>query len=407
MSATVVARWLSVADEFYIKEDIKVEMYLPVANTGVWNFSKWDSGDDWMASTGFAWTDVVADVVSATIELGGTVEQGYSAPATPNMMSLTMQSKTYDPFNNVKVHVGTPIRFSYRQNPDTASTTWTVLFNGLIDNFDVSYEYHGLNTINIQATSSLKRALNKVFPVWNPNGYVPGGYVEDAFNYWCSLTGITRSGVVSSVGARYALDYYNDYDSGQALDDLNQFEAGFFYQKADDTLTWTTSSYIRYLLTLSATNSFSNTHSSAATHFCISDIAFTYAADNYWNQFKAICESSTSINKTVTNQDSIDLIGVMAIEKSLHIYPALSELDFWLNNVKVSIPTRQVSSITTPIIRQNATLANVAALLPTSTVGIQVTTSGYTVNDKSIITKATHEITPENWIATVELWKGI
>ena len=395
------------ANEFYIAEDIKVEMYLPTSGSGVWNFSKWDSGDDWMSSTSFAWTDVVADVVSANIDLGGTVEEGYAAPATPNTMDLTMQSTVYDPFNNAQVRVGTPIRFSYRQNPDSAPTTWTILFNGLIDNFDVSYEYNGLNTINIQATSSLKRALNKVFPIWYPDGYVPGGYVEDAFDYWCSLTGITRSGVVSSVGARYATDYYNDYESGQALDDLNQFEAGFFYQKSDDTLTWTTSAWIRYLLTLPATNSFSNTHSSAATHFCISDIAFTYAADNYWNQFKAICESSTSINKTVTNQDSIDLIGVMAIEKSLHIYPSLTELDFWLDNVKVSIPTRQVSSITTPIIRQDATLANVSALLPTSTVGIEVANPGYTVSDKSVITRSTHSITPESWIATIELWKGI
>ena len=397
------------ANEFYIKEDIKVEMYLPVANTGVWNFSKWNSGDDWMASTGFAWTDVVADVVSASIELGGTVEQGYAAPATPNVMNLVMQSTTYDPYNNPKIHPGTPIRFSYRQNPDTAPSTYTVLFNGFIDNFDVSYEYHGLNTINIAATSSLKRALNKVFTVWNPSSYATNATAAEALLYWCNLAGITYSGTSPIVtGARYALDYYNDYDSGQGLEDINQLEAGFFYQKADDTLAWRTSDEIRYRIANdSITNTFSNTHITAATHFCISDIAFTYAADNYWNQFKAICESSTSYTRTTSNQDSIDVMGLMALEKTLHIYPSYTDLDYWLSFVQLSYPTRQVSSITTPIIRQDATLANVSALLPTSLVNIAVTTPGYTINDKSMITRAVHEITPENWIATIELWKGL
>ena len=396
------------ANEFYIKEDIKVEMYLPVANTGVWNFSKWNSGDDWMATTGFAWTDVVADVVSASIELGGTVEQGYAAPATPNVMNLVMQSTTYDPYNNPKIHPGTPIRFSYRQNPDTAPSTYTVLFNGFIDNFDVSYEYHGLNTINIAATSSLKRALNKVLSVWNPESYSSPSSGYWAFFYWCNLVGLTGGTVTSYNGARYALDYYNDYDAGQALEDVNQLEAGFFYQAADNTLLWRTSTEIHdRLVSDTVTNTFSNTHSTAATHFCISDIAFSYAADNYWNQFKAICESSTSITKTQVNQDSIDIMGLMALEKTLHIYPDANQLTYWSDMVKVSYPTRQVSSITTPIIRQDATLANVSALMPTSLVNIAVTTPGYTINDKSMITRAVHEITPENWIATIELWKGI
>ena len=392
------------ADEFAIKNDLKVELYLPTAGSGVWNSSKWDDGSDWMTSAGsaFAWTDVVATVNNATIELGGSVENGYYVPATPNTMNVTLNSSSYDPSNNKYMRPNLPVRFSYRKNPTTAPTTWTVLFNGYVDTYSVSYDTFGNVSVTIAASSGLKRWLSKniasftVAPATTATGYVIN---------WQTAVGASPIQQVTSDPVM-AAETITDSSGGEILDNAMQACMGMVYQKpTNDWLYFWDGNKIQGLLdAATATNIFSSTHSTSSTHFCVSDIGLDYSLDDAFNTYIVSSTLAPSTTKTKVNQDLVDLYGDIRCEKQLHL--ATDQLDAWLNRVATMNPGRKLNMIQTPMIRPEGQLSDPAVLEPGNIIGVNVTNVGYTVTDKVWVTKTTHEITPDIWFATLEVWKG-
>lgn len=392
------------ADEFTISKDLKVEIYLPTAGSGVWNSSKWDDGSDWMASAGasFAWTDVVATISQATIEMGGSVQDGYYVPATPNVMTLQMQSATYDPNNNKFMRPNLQIRFSYRKNPDTAPSTWTVLFTGYIDTLDVSYDAFGNNLIDIVASSSLKRFLAK-----NLTSYAVSGSPSEGtlFAQWITAVGANASSTINGIGCTFLTETFTDVAAGEMLDNILQVQNGFVWQEPSTELIRAESSAaIRSQLATPATNSLSNTHTSASTHYCISDIVLDYDIDSVYNSYFVASSATPSTILKKQNQDLIELYNEIRLEKEFHINSA--SLQFWLDNVSIKNPGRKVQQVTTPAIRRDGLLADVTALQPRKTINVNVVKTGYTVNEDTFITKATHTLDPENWFVTLEVWKG-
>lgn len=392
------------ADEFFIKEDLKVELYLPTSGSGVWNSSKWNDGSDWMASAGaaFAWTDIVATVFSAIVELGGSVENGYYVPATPNTMNIKLQSSLYDPANNKYMRPNIGIRLSYRKNPDTASTTWTVLFNGYIDTLGISYDEFGNNTVDITASSGLKRYLAKnVASFAVAAGTTANQYVLQ----WQTAVGSTSIQQVTSDPVM-ATETITETSGGELMDNVMQACMGMLFQNpTNDWLYLWDGNKIQGLLDAgSATNIFSDTHSTNATHFCISDIGFDYSLDDAFNTYIVSSVSAPGTYKTLKNQDLVDLYGDIRCEKELHI--ASSQLDAWLARVSTMNPSRKLTMVATPMIRPEGQLSDPSVLQPGKIIGVSVTKPGYTVSDKVWVTKTTHEITPDTWFATLEVWKG-
>lgn len=405
------------ANEFSIAEDIKVEMLLPVAGKGIWNFSKWGGTgvDDWVstAGSGFAWTDVVATISQATITQGSTIDQGYYAPATPNELQLTMQSATYDPSNNNYIRPGLQIKVSYRRNPDTAPSTYTTLFQGYVETFGISYDTFGNNLIDIVATSSLKRMLNKNITSWTSPAS-PLNTPNDFFNQW-----------VTTVGANPASEWTNSYQvvgsmepetvtnvtGGEILDWLMQAEAAIVYQQpSNDYVKGYSAKYFRNLLLTTPTNQLGGTHAISETHFCIADIDLAYNTEEAFNTFICTCDSNPSRTGSKKNQDLVDLYGELRLDKTLHIAQSTAVVDnvqMWLDFMAARNPGRRVNSVQTPAIRRDGTLANIGVLQPALAVRTIAARGTYTVDENSIITRATHQIDPDNWFVTLDLWKGL
>jgi hypothetical protein len=392
------------ADEFTIATDLKVEINLPTASSGVWNSSKWDDGSDWMTTAGsaFAWTDVVATVSQAHVETGGSVSNGYYVPATPNILTLQLQSTTYDPNNNKYMRPNLGIRMSYRPNPTTAPSTWKTLFTGFIDTLNVSYDTFGNNLIDITASSSLKRYLAK-----NLTSFVVTGSPNEGtlFAQWVSAVGADASSTLNGIGCTFLTETFTQTAAGEILDNILQVENGVIWQDLEtDLIKVQASAYLRNLFLTPATNSLSNTHTTAATHFCISDIVLDYDLDTVSNSYFVSTTAAPSTILTKKNQDLIDLYGEIRLEQQFHIDSA--SLQYWLDNVTIKNPGRKVSQVSTPAIRRDGVLANITALMPNRTINVNVVKSGYTVNEDTFITKATHDIDPYNWFVTLEVWKG-
>jgi hypothetical protein len=398
------------ANEFYIATDIKVEAYLPFGGTfgyrGIWNLTQWDNAS-WASNStdGMEWKDLVATVASATITHGGPVESGYYAPAAPNTLSVTMQSAIYDPFSpSSGLRAGTAIRFSYRPNPDTAPSTWVILFQGYVDSFDVSYEPNGLNSIQVEASSSLKRYLNKNLSVFNNSSK----NLYDIYAQWATATGANiGSGWSIRDMYDYAIQYQVDVSAGDVLDQLNQVENGIIWQVPEtDVVAAYSATYFRNLLLTTPFNVFDNVHTTAANHYCITEIGFTYDSDAVYNKFVITSINAPTTNVTKTDQDLVDLYGEMRLEKEL-VLDTTTEVTAWLAKISAKNPSRRVKMVTTSAIRPDRKLAELGNLQPADVVAVQVNQPTYTVNEKAIITSATHEITPEGWLVTLELWKGL
>lgn len=404
------------ADEFYIKDDIKVEMYLPASTVAVWNFSNWDDGSLWGdGTTDSSWVDVVATVANAEVVLGATVEGNYYAPARPNTLTITMQSAIYDPFKNPFVRPGIPIRLRYLQNPDTAPTTYSTLFQGEIDTFEVYYDSQSqgdLNNITITASSTMRKYLNKTVDVWNSSAAL-SRTTQDLFNYWGTQVEpnplISGTWVPFLASYNMATEYLTDQNAADILNNLTEASAGIVWQDpVSNDIRAYDQTQIRTLLSTSATNIFSNTHTTASTHFCIAEINFAYDVEEGYNYFYCECTVSPSTNGKKLNQDLIDIYGERRLSKTLNFDPTVSSnITTWLNNISVRNPGKRVASITTPVIRRDRKLANVAALMPMQKVGINVARTGYTIDETQVVTSATHSITPDGWFATLEVWKGL
>lgn len=404
------------ANEFYIAEDIKVEMYLPADTVAVWNFSNWDDGSLWgNGTTDSSWVDVVATVANAEVVLGATVEGNYYAPARPNTLTITMQSEIYDPFSNPFIRPGLPIRLRYRANPDTAPTTYSTLFQGEIDTFEVYYDSASqgdLSNITITASSTMRKYVNKTIDIWN-NSLALSRTTEDLFNYWGSVVepNALISGTWIPFQASYvmATEYLLDQNAADILNQLTETSAGIVWQNPEtNNIEGYDQTQIRTLLSTAPTNIFSNAHTTAATHFCIAEINFAYDIEEAYNYFYVECTLAPSTNGKKLNQDLIDIYGEKRLSKTLNFDSTISSnITTWLNNISVRNPGKRVASITTPIIRRDKKLANVAALMPMQKVGIEVDRTAYTVDETQVITSATHTITPDGWFATLEVWKGL
>ena len=79
----------------------------------------------------------------------------------------------------------------------------------------------------------------------------------------------------------------------------------------------------------------------------------------------------------------------------------------WLDFMAARNPGRRVNSVQTPAIRRDGTLANISVLQPALAVRTIASRGTYTVDENSIITRATHQIDPNNWFVTLDLWKGL
>jgi hypothetical protein len=406
-----------VANEFSIATDIKVEMLLPVAGKGIWNFSKWGGSgvDDWVSSagSGFAWTDVVATISQATITQGSTIDQGYYAPAQPNTLELQMQSATYDPSNNNYIRPGLQIKVSYRPNPDTAPSTYVVLFQGYVDDFGITYDALGNNIIDITASSSLKRMLNKNLTSWvSPAS--PTNSPNDFFNEWVLDVGADPASAWSSsyqVVGSMEPETIPNVTGGEVLDWLMQAEAAIVWQvPSNDRIMGYSAKYFRNLLLTTPTNQLGGTHAISSTHFCIADLELAYNTDEAFNTFICTCDSNAARTGSKKNQDLVDLYGELRLDKTLKIAQSTATVDnvqMWLDFMAARNPGRRVNSVQTPAIRRDGTLANLPALQPALAVRTIAARGAYTVDENSIITKATHTIDPDNWFVTLDLWKGL
>jgi len=383
---------------FNIKTDIKFELYLPASGDFVLGVSK--LGVDKLSSSAGSWVDIAANLASLDTSVGPQVQSGIYTQTKPGMITATFQSATYDPNFNGRVRVGVDLRIQVYQGG-----AWFYLFRGRISDLSVVYNYDGSNVVTVMAYDYLERFLNET--AGSSFNTLPGIF-----------TGDTLYNLVNSIPSAPAFVYDSGYaalngfvgsdlKAANIVNDAILAELGlFWYESRDNQLYFGNRGFIANQLSGSAGYSFSDVHSTAASHVCYSDIRIGASNDQLVNVITATYADGTGTRYKI-NKDSYQLYGPQNLEIQVPLYQSGSFLNDWCVAAIYRPVTKAVQEITFKAINRTGDLYDATHITVGDCVQVVKTIGSDTIDEKFVAINVRHSINADTWQTTLELWKGI
>jgi hypothetical protein len=347
---------------------------------------------------GLAWQQIECDVNRANISVGGEVQSNLYFQPSPASASLQLQSWTLDPNNNIGFRSGTPIRV--RLSDGLVQKT---LFSGYIENIDVQYRVDEPNQITLTAFDDFKRYVNSRLATFDTTTGFPAGYVTpneqlariaQQLGTQLSSESIATEGRIPSVNLTEVIASEHIYDAIQVAlgvlwvdQETKEFVIIPRPHSTEAIPDWT----------------IGNNHGEAG-HLCMSDIDTISDTELNVNNLRVELQSNSAIFTVKKNTDTIELYGETAEDVTLNTTD-LTRLEDWANRAFNPFPSKIVSQVTTPAIDRNATLTQAAFFNPGGLIGVKYQTSNLDIEDNYTITRVNHQIDPDNWFTTLELWK--
>jgi hypothetical protein len=392
-------------DVFSIASDIEVSIYTYASNTMVWSVSRWDE-DNWASgSETFSWQNVSADVVSVNTSNGFEVQRGYTRPLA-STASIVMQSTTYDPAMNSLIRPGTPVRVRVRPNPDTAPSTWVVLWQGKVSDCKVAYSKQWNNTIILECENNLRDVVNYVaqsgITVANPC------YSTDFWSVISTDTGVTisQSGGPGLIG--YQLEGYTTtapVDYGVLVNHLSDSNLGaLVYQpKLDPEALYYYTWYELQNRDLAPDVVFQGEVTTDANRAEFSDITVGFNTDQFVNTLHYT--TAGGVDDYAQSDDSVAIAGLLWGEVFTRHYYA-TDADAAAAIATATIPTQLVEQISAPVLYRSGQVNEYLLRDPLDIAQVLVSNDKVELNEVFYISGVSHEISVDGWNATFDLWKG-
>ncbi|MFN9114536.1 MAG: hypothetical protein ACK5XN_31120, partial [Bacteroidota bacterium] len=183
---------MTTISNFDIATDLKVEFYLPdeASNLFIIGISK-IGGDDVLAGAGlftigasliggddllgnnefvaFTWQDLGCIISQARLTIGGTVEDQLYFQPQPASAQLVLQSLNYDPTYNSAFRPSVPVRVRL-----TKGAVNQIIWSGVIDSIDTTFDQDGNNLMKLVAFDSFKRLVNTRIASFDTDTGFPG-----------------------------------------------------------------------------------------------------------------------------------------------------------------------------------------------------------------------------------------
>lgn len=207
----------------YSPTDWRISTYTPEAGSFVLDFSQLNSSD--VLGTGpVTLTTVPYKVTSITINEGGTPDNGIFLPLSPSNLSVEflVQNFTLSVMNNFLV--GTPILVTCKFPTDAAlQTNQAQMFSGIIESASVDIEPSSdFATISIQASANSKNALNAQLGITRNETDLKGDLIQTQANLqFISVN--CESGLYNFKGTSREVRTLGDWLQDLATCDLMQF----------------------------------------------------------------------------------------------------------------------------------------------------------------------------------------
>jgi len=411
---------------FDISQDIKVELFgstsfiIGVSRLG---------GPALLGDLTPTWHPLTCGVVSIDIERGFSVNQSILPTLEVGTARIALSGFDVDPTLNPLFTLNSQIKVSVRA---PGETTYSPIFTGFVDDIQTQYAADGLITTSLECTDWLSKILNVTV--------AEGAYIAPEENFADRVNRIFDDFVLPEYpdvdispawfplfGGTTFPEEFGDRDvttTGELLNEVMQGEAGMIVTSRTGVVYGFGRYYYDQLLdqvdleTLSDDYGFSNTHTTSLDHFCMGDVETAFGKNEVANEITLRFSGNVPLGDTETavvtkNQNSINALGNLPFDAELYVAvgPSGSEeaqLQSWADDLVIPDGQVRVRTLTWSPITRTGLLNNSWDWDPGFHIArVRIEYASHTIDDKYIVSRITHNITPENWVMGAELWKGI
>jgi len=396
-------------DVFKLTSDLEISLYTYASDVFLWGVTRWDDGDKWDSGSSVqSWIDISGVVGSVEITNGLTLEQGLTRPE-PATATIVFQSSTYDPFNNLTVRTGTPIRIRVRPNPDTDPSTWVTLFQGKIDTASASYNEYFTNTVTLVCVTKLRDYLN--YSVTDGITFPPFLYAYqwlEGFPYFYPSVSIAYSG--SKYG--YLLDGIDTIEPvnfGELINQLLDANLGAIVYKPITLATSVLGYYyiqdeLGQIDSATSVLDFEAASSSNPIRASFYDLTIGYDTEQITNEVTLTTVSGYG-PITRKNTNSVELYGSLSSEIVTRHYND-TDAETFIDQLTLGEPQRRVLDISARVINRDGTVNKNLLREPMDVCNVTINNANLAIDENYYITRITHTLTPDQWLTNMELWRG-
>lgn len=378
---------------------IVVETFSPGPTFFVLDISLLD-GTDTLRDTGtdYTWQAITSSTANISIDNGFEIGDGIVPILGGSSALIQLTSETYDPFTDKKLKPNFPIRVRYDDY---------TIFYGIIDSLGVQIIKDApANQVVLQCIDHLEYGMRMTLALTGDTefsgnapdymaeflaGSVAASMLTGNYSYYQDLRGTP---VTTMDTGRTTVNPMGDTMSGIFLGELGGIfvTQDYITYPGGVAATWIT--YMRSAFT-NAEAIYTDTIEDEIT-----DIEFSYNDKLQPNSFIANLDTGTT-TKTAKNTTSIGLNG----EISAQYYTRLANSTQLTSFVEAlaAVPNAQLVATNVSTVVYDSTAWLAYGRKPGT--AVKVIWDSYT--DYFIINKARHEITPDYWTVSYDLWKGL
>ena len=397
------------ANQFSIARDIKV--YIEGYDAGIftWGVSRWGGTDVWGTGGTYTWHNFACDVYRVQTQSGYNLLDGVLSRPEIGTAIIQLRGSAVDPYNDGRLRPNVRIQIRAVINPDT-SPTEEILWTGKIFSTESTYDKDGNTFTVLNCVDVLQSMLTTKIDSWVHGSGKSTYYLIDRF----STAVAANSGIpdtswdysVSSGPISYFAEFNDQYLQGvDVLNSILDGEGGFLVIRRDGTPKF----YGRNSVEASPSPRLKLTSSIpvAANECAYSDIAIGYDSLNTFNAVTAVLSANSAIQATARNQDSIDLLGERSTYFSLPLLDQ-TNIDNFVADISLVSPGIGVSSITFPVVSRIGLINQYAIRQEVNEmIDVYFANGNITYNQASFVNMVSHTIDTDNWLMTLNVWKGI
>lgn len=384
---------------------------------------------EYFTGPGGSWTAITSNSFEVQVERGIDIESLIFARPFIGKATVKLNKKSLsDMLNGSPYKSNQPFRIRYKPNPDTAPNTFEYLFYGLIQNVDMTFNQDSQSLdIEIIANDFMKVFVGTQLTSFSiTGGATPRSFKNVLSNLATAVTaidsriGLVQAGSGGSGTTQWAATLPPGADgiaTGEILDMLLDAELGWCwadYAHSDIyymTRTDIDTKQATFSTWSSSASTISNVHTTSVNHHCMDQFNLTYNSDDLVNKVKVTLENAGSFiaSVTSTNATSVTNDGEQRAEFTVNFdNTGISNLGAWASQVSAAASLESVKSVSCPAIRKDGLLSNLTQIDVGDVQQIEFASSGMpTLQEKYLISRINHTITPEHWEITLGLWKGI
>lgn len=346
-------------------------------------------------------------------------------------VQIILTSKT-DIFKNKFIRIGSPLKIGLLNYG--SYTGFTPFFYGILTQLQSSIDPYGTYRYVITASDFREELFSKIIPHYFDDWYSTGLPIEistriarirdtliDPIKQWRYVEPLSVAPFLPRRYSETLFDIVDIYDSpiGDLITETVTGDGAWmvsqhkpvadFYPDQPTPLTILTKNYLSDVLndSISANPAYVTlTDNSLDSHTEVAAVNRDFDTTAVINDIKAILSVDGLTSSTYSDPDSIDYYGKHSTEITLNVV-GQTELDNYVNWAGLAAGQPKLKGVSIDAIaHKNRHLHEVWKLHPAAPVKVEINQGDFVINERYLVTRVVHRITPNTWETDLELWRN-